>query len=122
MASPRIAPCPPTPNCVCSDAGGGLHGIAPLEVAAIAEDASAAWAALVAHLEADPTFRIIEQGDDYLAAEARTSIIRFVDDVTFELRPDEGVIAMRSASRVGLSDFGTNRRRLEKVRKALLAD
>ncbi len=112
-----IAACPATPNCVSSDAGGGLHGIEPL---VIDGDPQALWAALVELLESDPAFRIIEHSDRFLMAEARTAVFRFVDDVTFELRPAAGVIAMRSASRVGIGDFGANRRRLEKIRKALL--
>jgi len=40
----------------------------------------------------------------------------FVDDVEFFF-PDTAVIHMRSASRVGYSDFGANRKRLEKIRQ-----
>ena len=54
--------------------------------------------------------------------EAKTRLLRFVDDVEFELRTGDGVIAVRSASRVGYSDLGANRRRIEKIRKALVPD
>ena len=115
----RIKPCPATPNCVSSDATGGLHGIEPL---AIRGDPEASWATLVQTLEADPAYRIIEKTDRFIAAEARTAVLRFVDDVTFELRAEVGEIAMRSASRIGIGDFGANRRRLEKLRRSLEAD
>ncbi|MEC7418575.1 MAG: DUF1499 domain-containing protein, partial [Pseudomonadota bacterium] len=52
-------------------------------------------------------------------AEARTRLLRFVDDVEFELREEAGIIAVRSASRVGYSDLGANRRRIEKIRQAI---
>lgn len=71
------------------------------------------------YVEGDSSYTIVEQRDGYLRAEARTKILRFVDDVVFHLRPEQGVIAMRSASRIGYSDLGKNRRRLEAVRDAV---
>ena len=59
------------------------------------------------------------QKADYARVEARARLLRFIDDVEFHFRPEEGQIAMRSASLVGKSVFGTNRRRLEAVRQAL---
>lgn len=115
-AAPRLAPCPSTPNCVCSDAADPPHAIAPLRISG---DPARAWQALVDHIRADGTYTIVEELDGYLRAEARTRILRFVDDVQFQLRPDRGEIAMRSASRIGYSDLGANRRRLEKLREAL---
>jgi len=112
----RLAPCPATPNCVCSDAEDDRHRISPLEAGA---DPQATWQALIDVLEADRSFTIRERSDGYLHAEARTPILRFVDDVEFQLRAEDGVIAMRSASRVGYSDLGANRRRLEALREAL---
>ena len=47
-------------------------------------------------------------------------MFRFVDDVEFHLRSAEGVIAVRSASRIGTSDFGVNRRRVERIRDRLI--
>ena len=114
--SGRLEPCPKTPNCVCSDDEEPGHAIEPLE---IRSDPQSAWRALTAHLGADPAFTIVERRSDYLRAEARTRWLRFVDDVEFHLRPDRNQIAMRSASRVGYSDLGANRRRLEGLRAAL---
>jgi uncharacterized protein (DUF1499 family) len=79
-----------------------------------------AWAALVDYLAQAPGFTIIENTDGYLRAEARTRILRFVDDVEFLARPEDNSIAMRSASRVGYSDLVANRRRLEGLRRALV--
>jgi uncharacterized protein (DUF1499 family) len=112
----RLQPCPASPNCVCSDDADPGHQIPPL---AIQGDPAAAWSALIDQLQTAPSYTIVEQNDGYLRAEARTRILRFVDDVEFHLRPDQGEIAMRSASRVGYSDLGTNRRRLETLRQAL---
>lgn len=112
----RLTPCPASPNCVSSDAADAAHRIEPL---AVAGDPEAAWQALLQRLEQDPAYTIVDRHDDYVHAEARTRWLRFVDDVEFHLRPDQGVIAMRSASRLGYSDLGANRRRLEALRRAL---
>lgn len=114
----RLPPCPSTPNCVSSDAdpADGTHYIEPLEIDG---DPRAAWQRLAEYVENDSAYTVVEQRDDYLRAEARTKILRFVDDVVFHLRPGEGVIAMRSSSRLGYSDLGKNRSRLEAVREAL---
>ena len=111
-----LSSCPASPNCVCSDAEGGSHAIAPLEISATPE---AAWQALLEHLEAQPRVTIVQRDGDYLRAESRTLLLRFVDDVEFHLRPSTNQIAMRSASRLGYSDLGTNRRRLEAIRESL---
>jgi uncharacterized protein (DUF1499 family) len=47
-------------------------------------------------------------------------MLGFIDDLQLQLRPDEGLIAVRSASRVGYWDLGVNRRRVERLRRALL--
>jgi uncharacterized protein (DUF1499 family) len=109
MTGGRLAPCPRSPNCVSSDAADAEHGIAPLALAA-----REAVAAL-------PRTRIVSEGGDSLHAECRSALFRFVDDLELQLRPAEGVIAVRSASRIGYSDLGVNRRRVEALRSALRA-
>jgi uncharacterized protein (DUF1499 family) len=66
-----------------------------------------------------PRTTITEVSDNYLHAECRSAVFRFVDDLELELRPAEGIIAVRSASRIGYSDFGVNRSRVERLRSAL---
>jgi len=114
----RLAPCGAAPSCVSSDETGSVHGIEPLELGA---DPQATWAKLIAYLESDPSYTIEVQEPDYVRAVARTRVLRFVDDVEFHRRPEDGHIAMRSASRFGYFDWGKNRRRLEAVRQALIA-
>jgi uncharacterized protein (DUF1499 family) len=62
--------------------------------------------------------RIEEETTGYLRATFTTRVFRFVDDL--ELRIDErnGLIQVRSASRVGFSDMGLNRKRVENLRAA----
>jgi len=57
--------------------------------------------------------------DDYLHAECSSAFFGFVDDLELHLRPGQGTIAVRSAARLGHSDFGVNRKRVEKLRSLL---
>jgi len=115
----KLTACPASPNCVSSDAPPGDHWIAPLRLRI---DPAAAWRQLEAALRATPRTTIVARGDGYLRAEARSRVFRFVDDVEFHLRPAAGEIAVRSASRVGYSDLGVNRRRVENLREVLRRD
>jgi uncharacterized protein (DUF1499 family) len=109
----RLAPCPGRPNCVVSQGTDKRHHIDPIAY----EGEKPAAVELIQQVvqELDGT-RIVVQTDDYLHVEFKSKLMGFVDDVEFYF-PDSAVIHMRSASRVGYSDFGANRRRLEKIRK-----
>ncbi|MEN6507422.1 MAG: DUF1499 domain-containing protein, partial [Smithella sp.] len=61
--------------------------------------------------------KIVAEKEDYLHAEAKSLIFRFVDDVEFYFPANEKIIHVRSASRVGYSDMGVNRKRVEEIRK-----
>lgn len=112
----RLAPCPNSPNCVSSDATDDGHRIAPYRLKAAPRSA---WSSLQEVLVSEPRTEIVTRTDDYLHAQATSRIFRFVDDMEFHLRAD--VIAVRSASRVGYSDLGANRERLERIRERLQA-
>ena len=108
-----LAPCPASPNCVSSKATDTEHFTEPLQFTG---DASMAWSRLIAALGTESRLSIVEDTGSYLHAEARSLVFRFVDDVEFVLDPEAGVIQVRSASRTGYSDFGVNRRRVERIR------
>jgi uncharacterized protein (DUF1499 family) len=67
-----------------------------------------------------PRTRIVTDQAGYLHVECRSAVFGFVDDLELHLRGEEGIIAVRSASRVGYSDLGVNRRRVEKIRSSLV--
>jgi uncharacterized protein (DUF1499 family) len=77
------------------------------------------WKAIIDYVKADSSIIIVEQVDDYLHVEARTPRMGFVDDVEFRQRSD-GAIAARSSSRLGLSDLGANKARLNRFEKAIM--
>lgn len=113
-----LAPCPSSPNCVSSDAQDNNHRIAPLQLAAPATEAWQAAREQVAEL---PRTHIVSEAPGYLHAECRSALLGFIDDLELNLRPSEGIIAVRSAARLGYSDFGVNRERVEALRAALLS-
>ena len=113
-ATHTLAPCPASPNCVSSEAGDREHFTEPLHFTG---EASLAWNRLKSALATEPRLTIVEDTGSYLHAEARSLIFRFVDDIEFVLDHGDGVIHVRSASRVGYSDFGVNRRRVERIRE-----
>jgi uncharacterized protein (DUF1499 family) len=112
----RLAPCPATPNCVSSDAADEGHRVDPLVLAAPAAEA---WEAAHRGVASLPRTRIVQIRPTYLRAECRSAVFRFTDDLELQLREADGTIAVRSASRVGRSDLGVNRRRVEALREAL---
>lgn len=109
----HLAPCPASPNCVSSEATDDAHRVAPL---AYTGDPAAAMRRLRAVIEAMPRTRIVAGSDGALHAEFTSRIFRFVDDVDCIIDPAAGVIHIRSASRVGYSDLGANRARVEAIR------
>ena len=107
---------PSSPNAVSSQATGGYHQIAPLAYKGSAEQAMKALRAII---ENTPNTRIIEARPDYLYAEYASALIGFVDDVEFYFPPNANIIHVRSASRLGHSDLGVNRKRIEAIRARL---
>lgn len=106
----RLTPCPDSPNCVSSYESDETHGIAPL---------SADLEAIRGVLVDQERTNIVRQEGNYLYAEFTSSIMGFVDDVEFLHDPASGLTHVRSASRLGYSDLGANRNRIEAIRAAL---
>jgi uncharacterized protein (DUF1499 family) len=109
----RLAPCPSSPNCVCSEHPDERAALAPL---AFPGDPAESFRSLVAFLEREPRVELVTVRPDYVHAVFRTRLLRFRDDVELRLDPTARVIHVRSASRVGHSDFGANRKRVESLR------
>jgi len=112
----RLAPCPSSPNCVSSDAQDEAHRIAPFTITA---PATRAWEAVRETVAGLPRTRIVSDTGEYLHAECSSPLLGFVDDLEIHLRAVEGILAVRSASRVGYSDLGVNASRVESLRERL---
>lgn len=112
LSDGQLSPCPPTPNCVSSQATDREHKIEALTTQGA--DGITSLASIVKTL---PRSEIVKQSEDYLHVEFTSLLLRFVDDVEFYLPEGRGVIEVRSASRLGRSDLGVNRKRVEQIRQ-----
>ena len=112
----QLSACPESPNCVVSQNGDEDHSVAAIPYTS---DRATAKETLLKVLSVVPRTEVIEQTDDYIHAESTSRIFKFVDDAEFYFPEDEKVIQVRSASRVGESDLGVNRRRIEQIRLAM---
>lgn len=109
----QFAPCPESPNCVSTQAQDETHAIAPITYS---DDRETAKKRLLAIVHSLPRTRVVAEKDDYSHVEFTSRIFRFVDDVEFYFAIEEGKIHFRSASRIGRSDLGVNRKRMEEIR------
>lgn len=112
----RLLPCPGTPNCVCSYDTDAVHTIAPLSYGGEASEAIAQLKQIIQSMERTT---IVTESSDYLYAEFKSKLMGFVDDVEFYVDSAAQVIHVRSASRLGKSDLGVNRNRIELIREKL---
>jgi uncharacterized protein (DUF1499 family) len=110
----RLRACPTSPNCVCSEANRGPDAIAPLSYSG---DHDASFQSLLELLENEFGAEIVTREERYFHAVFSTPLMGFRDDVEFRLDEENSVVQMRSASRVGHSDLGANRRRVESIRQ-----
>ena len=111
-----LQPCPSSPNCVSSlDDEEESHRIAPFST----ENNALRIADLVELIASNPSAKVIVDSENYLYAEYTSSLMGFVDDVEFLVNATKQQIDVRSASRVGRSDFGVNRERIESLRQEL---
>ncbi|MBD2433275.1 MULTISPECIES: DUF1499 domain-containing protein [Fischerella] len=113
----HLSSCPASNNCVVSQNADSKHAI---DAIAYHVDRNTARETLLKVLSVVPRTEVVEQTDNYIHALSKSRIFKFVDDVEFYFPPNESVIHLRSASRVGESDLGVNRRRIEQIRLALL--
>ena len=112
----RLAVCKSSPNCVSSqaDPADREHYIAPIAF-------KGNVAALRGAIESMARSTVIRQEGNYLYAEYRTKLLRYVDDLELWYDEKAGMVHVRSASRLGRRDFGVNRKRVEALRALIRA-
>ena len=112
----QLRPCPSTPNCVSSQSKDNGHAIAPFT---FRSSGSEAFEQLKSVIQSLPHTEIIAANSHYLYAEFTSEFMGFVDDVECYLDEAVNEIQVRSASRLGESDLGVNRKRVEQIRTLL---
>jgi uncharacterized protein (DUF1499 family) len=108
----RLRACPNSPNCVSSESDSPSSRIEPLTFQGQPEKAWSDLKETVRELGGE----IQEEHGGYFWATFTSRVFRFVDDVEFRMVSTDGIVHVRSGSRVGYSDLGVNRRRVEKLR------
>ncbi len=112
----KLAPCPNKPNCVCSEQSDQSHQVDPIKLSG---DRDADMTTIEKTLTALPRTKLVTRDPDYLHFVAVSAIIGYADDVEFRWDEQAKVVHVRSASRVGHSDLGANRARVDYYRNLL---
>lgn len=108
-----LRPCPDRANCVSTMGSDSRHAIEPIRYDSTMEQAKQK---LIRAISSMKRSRLVTDSGNYLHVEFTSLIFRFVDDVEFLFNDEEKTIHFRSASRVGYSDLGVNRKRMEEIR------
>ncbi|MFW7378701.1 MAG: DUF1499 domain-containing protein [Oligoflexus sp.] len=112
----HLPPCPDRPNCVSSEAKKAMHRMEPwtlkvsrAEFVKVLKDTLSLW----------PRTKVESEDGQRIKLTVKTRLLRFTDDV--EIFVDEGkkLVHFRSASRLGYSDLGVNRKRMESLQQDL---
>lgn len=114
----RLADCPKTNNCVCTQDKDARRRLDPIKITCSSREAIRRLESVVGEM---PGAEVRTRQENYLHVEFTSKFFRFVDDAEFLIDEAAGLIHFRSASRVGRSDFGVNRRRMEIVREKFAA-
>jgi len=112
----QLAPVPDSPNCVSTMTEKASFAIEPIDIAGVDQPLEKLKAAIEGSI---PRARLVNEDGNYLHYEFTSLLFRFVDDGEFYVDQEQNVIHFRSASRVGYSDMGANRKRMEKIRATM---
>jgi uncharacterized protein (DUF1499 family) len=116
LISGQLMPCPEKPNCVSSNVKDKEHFIAPMNFTGTRQDAQELMLQILKSLKQT---KIVVVEENYIRVEFTSKIFRFIDDVEFyfsSTKTEKTLIDFRSASRIGHSDLGANRKRIEQIR------
>lgn len=114
----RLAPPKSTPNNVSSQAAPSdrIHYVEPI---AFKAGTTEAMAAAKRAIEKIGRATITREEPAHLHVEFRSKLFGFVDDLEILYDEKAGVFHVRSGARLGYSDFGVNRKRVEALRALL---
>jgi uncharacterized protein (DUF1499 family) len=111
----KLTKCPDKPNCICTEfVADASHYIEPID---LSQSNAAEVLSRLKNSIREMGGSLQAEADNYLAFTFTSSIFRFVDDLEIRIDKDLKIIHMRSASRVGHSDRGVNKKRIEQLKK-----
>lgn len=110
--------CPASPNCVSTEASASdlKHYVKPFKTVDGSEET---WLKIKATVLSLPRINIVKEDEYYLKAKIKSAVFRFVDDLDMSFSPATKTLSLKSASNVGYSDLGVNRKRVEGLRTLL---
>ena len=117
----QFVACPQSPNCVSSQITDKKHFIQPIYFTGTRQETQSQLLQILQTLQRT---NIIDIQDNYIRVEFASKIFRFIDDVEFYFpatKTDKTIIYFRSASRLGYSDLGANKKRIEQIRQTFNA-
>ena len=113
----KLTKCPDKPNCICTEfVADASHYIEPI---GFSQSNTAEVLSRLKNSVGEMGGSLQAETDNYLAFTFTSSIFRFVDDLEIRIDTDQDMIHMRSASRVGRSDRGVNKKRIEQLKKLI---
>ena len=113
----KLAPCPNTPNCISSeDKADTEHYVPPISLSVsfpgdILE--------IINKVITDLGGSVGDVKGSYLSATFKSRLFGFIDDLEIRMDEGAGIIHVRSGSRVGYSDKGVNKKRIENLKDEL---
>lgn len=115
LVNGSLSRCPEKPNCVCSEyTDDNSHYIEPVSDV---ENAARQTMEKAASAIQEMNGKIQHTKEHYISATFTSSFFGFVDDLEIRFDTDQGIMHIRSASRVGYGDGGVNRKRVEEFRQ-----
>jgi len=116
LVNGKLASCPDKPNCVCSEyADDTGYAIEPLVIT----DSKLLDMGTVQSIVQGMGGKVVSMSDQYLAATFTSGLFGFVDDLEIRLDSHQQKLHFRSASRVGHSDLGVNKKRVAALKKRI---
>lgn len=112
----QLTECSESPNCVSSQTTQRSKHIAPINASDTPE---LTWLILRDLVDKMPQALLITENENYRHYQFTTPLMGFIDDVELLFNPTGKLIQVKSASRIGQSDMGANRNRVELLRENL---
>lgn len=108
----KLLPLPNTPNCVATQSGTSTQLMEPISYATNRETAHKKLLQIINQM---PRTTLVQNEPEYIYVVFRSAFFGFPDDVEFQFADNK--IHFRAAARLGRSDLGVNRKRMENIKQ-----
>ena len=117
LSNNKLSPCPNSPNCINSEFKNDTSHF--IDALTYQNKSTAEITLLIRDAILITGGHITDTHNRYFAATYTSKLFRYVDDLEIRIDSEQKVIHFRSASRVGRSDFGANKKRIQLIQKEL---